>query len=148
MPLDASLVGRTYPPSPPYEVGREKVREFARALGDPDPAYSDPAAARALGHAEAIAPPTFATVFSIRAAEQLLTDGELGVDFAQVVHGEERYVYTRPIQVGDVLVATVTIEAIRSIGGNDMVTLRTDIDSVAGERVVTATSMLVVRGEG
>jgi acyl dehydratase len=78
MPLDPSLAGRTYPPTT-YLVGAEKVREFADAIGDPHPAFRDPAAAEALGHPDVIAPPTFATVLTLRAAEQVLGDDEVGV---------------------------------------------------------------------
>ncbi|MCU1618702.1 MAG: Acyl dehydratase, partial [Modestobacter sp.] len=67
MALDPGLVGRSYPPSAVYEVGREKIAEFATALGDPDPVYRDPAAARAAGHLDVIAPPTFAIVLSLGA---------------------------------------------------------------------------------
>ena len=67
MPLDQSFVGRTYPPTPPYEVGREKIREFADAIGDGNPAYRDPEAARTLGHPDVIAPPTFGIVLSMTA---------------------------------------------------------------------------------
>jgi acyl dehydratase len=148
MPLDPSFTGRTYPPAEPYAVGREKIREFARAIGDDNPAFSDVASARALGHRDVIAPPTFATVLSIGAMEQVVTDQELALDFSRVVHGEERYAYARPITAGDTLVATVTIDAIRAVGGHDMLTLRTEIDTDDGEHVVTATSVLVVRGEG
>ena len=147
MAIDASLAGRTFPPAPPYEVGREKIREFARAIGDDDPAYADPAAARALGHPDVVAPPTFATVLSVRAVEQVLSDPAVGVDFARVVHGEERYRYVRTILAGDVLIATVTVEAVRSVGRHDLVALRTDVTTVDAEPVLTATTTMVVRGE-
>ena len=146
MPLDPSLAGRTYPPTT-YLVGAEKVREFADAIGDPHPAFRDPAAAKALGHPDVIAPPTFATVLTLRAAEQALSGDEVGVDFSHVVHGEERYAYTRPIRAGDLLVSTVTIDSVRSAGGHFMVTLRAEVATEGGEHVLTATSMLVVRGE-
>ena len=146
MPLDPSLAGRTYPPTT-YAVGAEKVREFADAVGDPHPAYRERAAAQALGHPDVLAPPTFATVLTLRAAEQVLTDDEVGVEFSRVVHGEERYAYARPIRAGDVLTSTVTIDAVRSAGGHHMVTLRAEVDAAGGEHVLTATSMLVVRGE-
>ncbi len=77
MPLDQSFVGRTYPPTSPYEVGREKIREFAEAIGDTNPAYTDPEAARALGHPDVIAPPTFPFALTYRAAAQVVEDPEL-----------------------------------------------------------------------
>lgn len=146
MPLDPSFVGRTYPPTEPYEVGREKIREFADAIGDPHPAYRDVDAARALGHPDVIAPPTFPIVLSARAARQVVADPDLGLDYSRVVHGEQRFVHTRPVVAGDRLQVVVTVENIRSAAGNDILTTRGDIATVDGEPVVTAYSTLVARG--
>jgi acyl dehydratase len=146
MALDPSFIGRTYPPTEPYEVGREKIREFADAIGDPHPAYRDPAAAQALGHPDVIAPPTFPVVLSMRAGAQVVLDPDLGLDYSRVVHGEQRFVYTRPVRAGDVLTVTVTVESIRSAAGNDLLTTRGEVSTVDGEPVVTAYSTLVARG--
>lgn len=147
VPIDPSAAGRTFPATAPYEVSREKIREFAAAIGDTNPAYSDAAAARKLGHADVVAPPTFATVLTLRVVESVLADPELGVDWSRVVHGQERYAYAAPILAGDELTTTATIESVRSVAGNDMVTLRADVATSAGEPRVTATSMLVIRGD-
>jgi len=144
--LDQSFVGRTYPPTPPYEVGREKIREFAEAIGDANPAYRDPEAARALGHRDVIAPPTFGIVLSMTAGRQVIADPELGLDYSRVVHGEQRFVITRPIRAGDRLTVTMTVENIRTAAGNDMITTRGDVQTVDGEPVFTAYSTLVARG--
>jgi acyl dehydratase len=144
--LDESFVGRKYPPTPVYEVGREKIREFADAIGDPNPVYRDPAAARALGHPDVIAPPTFPIVLSMRAGAQVVLDPDLGLDYSRVVHGEQRFVYTRPVRAGDRLTVTVSVESIRSAAGNDLLTTRGDIATVDGEPVLTAYSTLVARG--
>jgi acyl dehydratase len=144
--LDKSFIGRTYPPTPPYEVGREKIREFAEAIGDANPAYQDPEAARALGHPDVIAPPTFGIVLSMTAGRQVIADPELGLDYSRVVHGEQRFVSTRPVRAGDRLTAVVTVENIRSAAGNDMITTRADVSTVEGEPVFTAYSTLVARG--
>ena len=146
MALDPSFIGRTYPPSEPYEVGREKIREFADAIGDANPAYRDPEAAKALGHPDVIAPPTFPIALSLRAAEAVIFDPDLGLDYSRVVHGEQRFVFSRPVGAGDTLVVVVTVENIRSAGGNDMISTRGDVSTVSGEHVVTAYSTLVVRG--
>jgi acyl dehydratase len=146
VPLDQSFVGRTYPPTPPYEVGREKIREFAEAIGDHNPAYLDPEAARALGHPDVIAPPTFGIVLSMTAGRQVVADPELGLDYTRVVHGEQRFVINRPIRAGDRLTVTVTVENIRAAAGNDMITTRGDVATVDGEPVFTAYSTLVARG--
>ena len=144
--INASFAGRSYPPTPPYEVGREKIREFADAIGDQNPAYRDPEAARALGHPDVIAPPTFPFVLTFQASRRLIDDPELGIDYSRVVHGEQRFAHTRPVRAGDVLTVTVTLESVKSAGGHDMVTSRSDVATVEGEHVVTAWSTLVVRG--
>ncbi|MCQ4044255.1 MaoC family dehydratase N-terminal domain-containing protein [Streptantibioticus rubrisoli] len=145
MPLDPSYVGRTYPPTEAYEVGREKIREFAEAVGDANPAYYDAEAARALGHPDVIAPPTFPFALTYRAAAQVVNDPELGLDFSRVVHGDQRFTYTRPVRAGDRLSVTVSIEAIKSMAGNDFLTVRGEVYDADGEHVVTALMMLVVR---
>jgi len=146
MPLDQSFLGRTYPPTPPYEVGREKIREFATAIGSTDEAYHDVDAARALGHPDLVAPPTFPMVFTWAAGNVLIYDPELGLDFSRVVHGEQRYSYTRPVYAGDRLVCVVMVEDIMSRAGNDFLTTRTEVKTDAGELVFTAWSRLVARG--
>ncbi|MCZ2816929.1 MaoC family dehydratase N-terminal domain-containing protein [Modestobacter sp. VKM Ac-2984] len=146
MTLDAGLVGRSYPPSAVYEVGREKIAEFATALADPDPVYRDPAAARAAGHPDVIAPPTFAIVLSLGAADVVVEDPDVGLDYSRVVHGEQRFTHHRPIRAGDRLVATATIDAVKTVAGNDMLTTRVDLATEDGEPVCTTRSMLVARG--
>src|SRR3954452_10482950 len=105
MALDPALVGRSYPPSAVYEVGRAKIAEFAAAIGDPDPVYRDAAAARAAGHPDVIAAPTVAIVVSREAATSVLDDPEVDLDYSRVVHGEQRFTHHRPIRAGDRLVA-------------------------------------------
>lgn len=100
MALDQSFVGRTYPPTAPYEVGREKIREFAEAVGDAHPAYTDPEAAKALGHSDVIAPPTFVFSITFKAAGQVIEDPQLGLDYSRVVHGDQKFVYVRPVRAG------------------------------------------------
>ncbi|HTZ42506.1 MAG TPA: MaoC family dehydratase N-terminal domain-containing protein [Jatrophihabitans sp.] len=146
MPLDQSFIGRTYPPTEPYEVGREKIREFADAIGDSNPVYRDRAAAQALGHPDVIAPPTFPIVVSMRASAQVVRDPALGLDYSKVVHGEQQFVYQRPVRAGDVLQVRCTVESIRSVGGNEIMTTRGEVSTVDGELVVTAISTLVARG--
>ena len=146
MVLNPEFVGRVYPPSPSYVVGREKIREFALAIGDLNPACHDVEAARALGHADVVAPPTFAVVLAMKAATAAVKDPDLGLDYSRVVHGEQRFSFVRPIVAGDELQVTVTIEALRTMAGNDMVTTRGDITTLAGEPVASATSLLISRG--
>ena len=145
MPIDPAHAGRSYPPTAPYAVGIEKIREFATAIGDPNPAYRDPEAARALGHQGVIAPPTFPFVLTFAASRQIVEDPELGIDYTRVVHGEQRFAATRPVRAGDLLTTTVSIDTIRSAGGHDMLTTRSEVATADGEHVVTAFSTLVVR---
>lgn len=145
MALDQSFVGRTYPPSAPYEVGREKIREFAEAIGDANPAYTDPEAAREYGHADVIAPPTFVFSISFRAAGEVIRDPQLGLDYDRVVHGDQRFVHTRPVRAGDRLTVTSTIDAIKSMSGNDIIDIRGEVRDQSGEHVVTAHTKLVAR---
>jgi acyl dehydratase len=148
VPLDPAFIGRSYPPSQPYDVSREKIREFADAIGATSPAYRDAEAAKALGHGDVIAPPTFAIVVSMKTNETVMFDPELELDYSRVVHGDQNFTHHRPITAGDRLVCVAHIDAITSRMGNDMVTVRTEIGTVDGEPVTTARSMLVVRGEG
>jgi acyl dehydratase len=144
MALNAHRVGHTYPPTS-YEVGREKIREFADAIGDANDAYREPVHARSLGYPDVIAPPTFPVVVARAAQIVAFADPDLGVDFTRLVHGEQRFAYRRPIVAGDVLSCTATVEAIKSVAGNDIMTMRHDIADAAGEPVVTAWSTVVIR---
>jgi acyl dehydratase len=145
MPLDPSFVGRSYPPTPPYHVGREKIREFAAAIGDGNPAYTDVEAAKALGHPDLVAPPTFAIVLSMGAADQVVMDPALGLDYTRVVHRDQRFSYARPIFAGDELSVSMTVSEIRTLAGNDIITTRGDISTTGGDAVCTVFSTLVAR---
>ena len=146
MALNPEFAGRTYPASDRYLVGREKVREFARALGEVDPVYFEPAVARERGFPDVVAPPTYAIRLSMAAAQSVVMDPDLGLDYTRVVHGDQRFEYARPIVAGDELVTTITIEGIRSAAGNDILTTRADISTVDGALVVRSFSTLVARG--
>jgi acyl dehydratase len=144
--VDQSFIGRVYPPSAPYEVSRAKIAEFADAINDQNPAYRDLEAARSLGHRDVIAPPTFAIIMTLKAGHQVVMDPDFGIDYSRVVHGEQRFVHTRPVYAGDVLQVTVTVEDIRSAGGNDIVTTRGDLTTLDGQPVLVAYSTIVARG--
>ncbi|HEX7221927.1 MAG TPA: MaoC family dehydratase N-terminal domain-containing protein, partial [Candidatus Limnocylindrales bacterium] len=135
MGLNREYIGRSFPASEPYEVSRVKIREFAIAIGDANPAYLDTAAAQALGHRDVIAPPTFAIVVAMKTNETVMFDPELKLDYSRVVHGDQSFTHHRPITAGDQLVSVAHIDAITSRMGNDMVTVRTEITTVDGEPV-------------
>lgn len=145
MAANRAYVGRTYPAGRPYEVGREKIREFSQAVGDRHPAYTDRDAAAALGRPDVIAPPTFPIVLSMQAESSAVLDPELGFDFSRVVHREQKFAYTRPVRAGDVLTVSVTITAADTIGGNDLVTFQSEVRTTGGEHICTTTTSLVSR---
>ncbi|QTV79231.1 MaoC family dehydratase N-terminal domain-containing protein [Microbacterium sp. NIBRBAC000506063] len=144
MPVNTELVGREFPPTPAYLVGREKVREFARAVFADAPLHTDVEAAQALGYADVVAPPTFAMVIQDQTLQQLLAEPDSGIVLARTIHGEQRFAYTRPIVAGDELTATLCVTSVRAVGGNAMVTSEAEITDAAGAHVVTATSVLLV----
>lgn len=148
MGVNTSYVGRVYPPTDPYAVGREHLRDFARAVGARHPAHHDVAAARALGYPDVIAPPTFAVVIAQRAESQLIGDPEAGIDFSRVVHADERFTHHRPIRAGDELVTVLRVDSITERSGLAMVTTRCEIADDDGAPVATVVSTLAVRGEG
>ena len=147
MSVNPDVVGRSYPPAPPFQVGREAVRGFAEAVQAQHPAHHDVAAARALGYADLVAPPTFAVVIAQRAEAAVVADPELGIDFSRVVHADQRFTHHRPVVAGDELTAAVTVDAVRPLGTGAMVTSRVEVTTVDGEKVATTVSSLLVRGE-
>ena len=147
MPVNPELVGREFPPTPPYLVGREKVREFARAVFADDPQHVDPAAAQALGYPDVVAPPTFAIVVTDATLQQLLAEPDSGIVLQNVLHAEQKFRFTRPIVAGDELTAKLAVTGIRAMGAASMVTSESEITDAAGAHVVTTTSILLV-GEG
>jgi len=146
MAINPDFLGKTFPPSAPYEVSRVKVAEFADAIGDLNPVYRDRAAAREAGFPDVIAPPTFPIVISMATSARALAEPGLNVNYAMVVHGEQRFEYSRPLRAGDVVTAEVTISDIRDVGRNSLMTTTTQISTVDGEHVCTAYSTLVERG--
>jgi acyl dehydratase len=147
VPVNPELQGKTFPPVAPYLVGREKIREFARAVFATNQINHDPGSARAAGYNDVVAPPTFAVLVQERTLAQLLAEPDSGIELSRVLHGEQRFTYTRPIVAGDELTATLTITSIKTLGGNAMVTAQTEVADQVGAHVVTAVSTLVVRGE-
>jgi len=142
--VNPDLAGRTYPPTPPFRVEREKVREFADAVFSTSALSRDVVAARAAGYADLVAPPTFPIVIQQRTWDQLIGDPEAGIELSRVLHGDQRFHVTRPIVAGDELVATLTVASVRMMAGNAMVTAETVITDGDGAHVVTATSVLMV----
>lgn len=147
MAVNEAIVGKDYPALPPYVVGREKVREFARAVMSTSTLHSDVAAAQSAGYSDVVAPPTFAVVVQEGALQMLLNDPESGIDYSRIVHGDQRFDYSRPIVAGDELHSSVHVTKVQSLGGHSMVTSETRVTDRTGQHIVTATSTLVLRGD-
>jgi acyl dehydratase len=147
VPVNPELVGRVFPPTAPYLVGREKVREFARAVFATDPQHVDPEAAQALGYSDVVAPPTFAMVVQDLTLQQLLAEPDSGIALERTIHAEQRFRYTRPIVAGDELTATLSVVGVRAVGKGAMVTSEAEVADASGAHVVTATSVLLIGGD-
>jgi acyl dehydratase len=147
MPLNRDFVGREYPSTDTYEVSRELIRRFAEAIGDTNPAYTDVEAAKALGHPDVIAPPTFLTVLGFRyAGDGPLADPGLGLNYALVVHGEQKFVHHRPVRAGDVLTVSSSVVDIRDAGRNELMTTKTTVTTVDGDPIADLFGTIVSRG--
>lgn len=132
MPVDQSLVGRSFPATRPYAVSEEKVREFVVATGgtyDGGPA-----------------PATFPIVLAFEAMHGFLEAEAL--DLFRIVHGEQKFAYERPVVPGDVLSATLTVSGLRQIGGNDIIGTTSEVTDASGARVCSTSATLVHRGGG
>lgn len=143
--MNVQIEGKQYPPTAPYLVGREKVREFARAVMSEAPVHHDVDAAMVAGYQDVVAPATFAIVVQDLTLQQLLSDEEAQIDFSRVVHGDQQFTYSRPIVAGDELTSIMTVTSVRQLGGNSMVTSTTETRGSSGAHVVTSVSSLVVR---
>jgi acyl dehydratase len=148
MPLNPDLVGKTYDEIE-FTVERDRVNQFADAIGERDPVFRDPEAARAAGYPEQVAPPTFVTVIQLMTSGQVVLDQELGLDYSRVVHGEQSYRYERPLVVGDTIKATPRLASIQAKKSNEFLTIESEVhDAKTGELVLTARSTLISRGTG
>lgn len=145
--LPTEKIGKRYPPVL-YAVGREKVREYAEAVGETNPLYLDVEAARAAGHADLVAPPMFVVVYSSRAFFPALFDPELEIDFAHLVHGGQEFHWDQLVIAGDEITTALEFKDTSERAG-----LRFDVfESVSvnqrGQTVCVGTWKNIIRGEG
>jgi acyl dehydratase len=146
MPLNKAFEGREFPAPPPFEVTADSIRDFADAIGDPNPLYRDDAAAKQAGYEAVIAPPTYLTKLNFVYGPAVLGDPELGLNYALVVHGEQEYEHARPVRAGDVLIAKPRISSIYAKGRNEFMITEAEITTTSGEHVAVARSTIVSRG--
>ncbi len=147
MPVDTRAVGKSYPASA-YVVGREKIREFARAVGETDPLYLDPVAARAAGHDDVVAPPMFAVVYASPALTGALYDPEVGIDFALLVHGGQEFEWGPLVVAGDEVTTVVSVKSIAEHADKGFYVFESISQNQRGERVCRGTWTNIVRTLG
>ena len=129
MPVDQSLVGREFSPTPPRDVTADSVAAFASALG---------------GTPDDTVPATYPIVLAFDAMNAFLAAEQ--IDLFRIIHGEQRFAYERPIRVGDTLTATLTVASLRQIGGADIIATASEITDATGAVVCTGKATLVHGG--
>ncbi|HVE67095.1 MAG TPA: MaoC family dehydratase N-terminal domain-containing protein [Solirubrobacteraceae bacterium] len=145
MPVNTDAVGKTFPPAV-YAVGREKVREFAHAVGETDPLHLDVEAARAAGFADVVAPPMFAVVYSAPVMAPAIFDPEVGINLATMVHGGQEFVWGEPVVAGDEITTTAEVKDISERNGMGFYVFETVSRNGDGDAVCTGTWTNIVRG--
>jgi len=143
--VDTSAQGKTYPASE-YEVGKEKIREFAHAVGEDNPVYFDRGAATEAGFRDVPAPPMFAVVYSAGAMGPAILDPEVGIDFPMMVHGGQEFVWGEPVVSGDTISTTAEVKEIYEKDGKGFYVFESVSTNQDGAEVVRATWTNIVRG--
>ena len=143
--VNTGVIGKAYPPTV-YAVGREKVREYARAVGESDPLYLDVEAARAAGHADVVAPPMFAVVYAMPAVAHGMFDPEVGIDFARLVHAGQAFRWGPLVVAGDEISTTVSVTDVSERRGSGYFVFESVSSNQRGETVCTGTWSHIVRG--
>jgi acyl dehydratase len=144
MTLRTQAVGKTYPPTS-YAVGREKVREYASAVGETNPLHFDVDAARAAGYPDVVAPPMFAVVYGARSVGPAILDPEVGIDFAMMVHAAQEFVWGPLVVAGDEITTTASVKDISERRGMAFYVFETVSVNQRGETVCTGTWTQIVR---
>lgn len=145
MALRTDAIGKTYPPVL-YAVGREKVREYAAAVGEHSPLHTDHLAAREAGFADVVAPPMFAVVYCSPAIMPPLFDPEVGLDFAHMVHGAQEFSWGPLVVAGDEIATTATVREISERGGMGFYVFETESRNQDDAVVCTGIWTNIVRG--
>jgi acyl dehydratase len=145
MATSTAAIGKTYPPVT-YAVGREKIREFAVAVGETDPLYLDPAAARQVGHRDVVAPPMFCVVYCSAALGPALFDPEVGIDFARLVHGGQEFEWGPLVIAGDEITTELSIKDISARGPLGFYTFQSVSTNQDGDTVCVGVWTNIVRG--
>ena len=145
MPHNTGAVGKRYDPVV-YAVGREKVKEYALAVGETDPLHLDHEAARRAGHADVVAPPMFCVVYSSRAIAPAIFDPEVGLNFALMVHGGQEFRWGPLVVAGDEIRTEVTVKSIEERDGKGFYVFESVSENQRDETVCVGTWTNIVRG--
>ena len=145
MAIKTDAIGKTYAPTT-YAVGREKVREYASAVGETNPLHLDVEAARAAGYADVVAPPMFAVVYAGRSVGPAVFDPDVGINFPMMVHGSQEFVWGPLVVAGDEITTTTTVAEIEERGGMGFYVFETDSRNGEGDTVCTGIWRQIVRG--
>ena len=143
--MNTDAIGKTYPPAS-YAVGREKVREYARAVGESNPLHLELESARAAGYEDVVAPPMFVVVYSFPAVLPALFDPEVGIDFSRMVHGGQEFEWGPLVVAGDEITTTTTIADVSERRGNGFFMFATESVNQRGETVCSGRWSNIVRG--
>jgi acyl dehydratase len=144
MAASNDVIGKKYDPST-YAVGREKIREYAAAVGETNPLHFDPAAARAAGYTDVVAPPMFAVVYGARSVGPAILDPAVGIDFAMMVHAGQEFVWGPLVVADDEITTTASVKDISDRGGMTFYVFETVAENQRGETVSTGTWTQIVR---
>jgi acyl dehydratase len=128
-----------------YLVGREKIREYASAIGEQAPICTDVEAARAAGYADVVAPPMFATVYSWEALAPVVLDPEIGMDFSRMVHGAQEFTWHAPVVAGDEITTEAAFKGKSERAGLGYFTFTTRSTNQRGELVCEGEWLNIVR---
>jgi len=145
--LGSKIVGMHYRYPDYYEVGREKVREYAVAVKNDDAAYFDDDAAARLGHEALPAPLTFISVFGYQAQTAFFANANIGIEDAQIVQVDQALKFVKPIHAGDRLYCDVTVHSVREAHGTDIIVTKNIITNEAGEVVQETYTTLAGRSD-
>ncbi len=147
MTASASVIGKSYEPVT-YAVGREKIREYAAAVGETNSLHHDLEAARAAGYADLVAPPMFAVVYAGRAVIPALFDREVGMDFSMMVHGGQEFRWGPLVIAGEEITTVATVADISERGGVSFFVFSSTSENERGETVALGTWTNIVRSGG
>jgi acyl dehydratase len=142
--VDTSKKGKKYAPFT-YEVGLEKVREYAHAIGETERVHHDRDAARQAGFRDVVAPPMFAVVYSAGAVAPGILDPELGINLARMLHGSQEFVWGEPVCAGDRIETTAEVKDLYEKDGRQFFVFESVSRNQDGQEVVRATWTNIVR---